>query len=136
MKLITLLICTGLGLSAHSDARAQGTPPDTMPRGSTRLFSGVIRPTRPAIVDMGFGWRFKTGEGYTIAGVRDDSPASRAGLIDGDMLIAIDGRAPDEPDALFPNNAPGRHYRLRVQRGDQELELEVISGPPRPLPPL
>jgi predicted metalloprotease with PDZ domain len=99
-----------------------------------RTVSGYIPATRPGIVDMGFGWHHRTGEPYIILNVRENSPASRAGLMDGDALIAIDGRDSTEPGAFFPNNAPGRHYRLRIQRGDREMELEIISGPPRPLP--
>ncbi len=110
--------------------RAQGSPPaDSM----KPMMSGVIRPTRPAIVFMGFGWRHRTGEPFRVSQVLEDSPASRAGLMVGDALLAVDGHDPTENGVIFPNNAPGRHYRLRVQRGDQELELEIISDPPRPL---
>jgi predicted metalloprotease with PDZ domain len=124
-----------LAVCSHEAARAQqvpGLPPADSVQG--RMMSGVIRPTRPAIVFMGFGWRHRTGEPYRVSQVQDDSPASRAGLMVGDALLAVDGHDPTEDGVMFRNNAPGRHYRLRVQRGDQELELEIISAPPRPNP--
>jgi predicted metalloprotease with PDZ domain len=106
------------------------------PRDSTKpMMSGVVHPTRPAIVFLGLGWRHRTGEPFKVSQVLDDSPASRAGLLVGDALLAVDGEDPTQSGVLFPNNAPGRHYRLRVQRGDEELELEIISDPPRPLHP-
>lgn len=109
--------------------RAQGVPATDSLKPT---MSGVIRPTRPAIVFMGFGWQHRTGEPFRVGQVLEDSPASRAGLMVGDALLAVDGHDPTENGVLFPDNAPGRHYRLRVQRGDQELELEIISAPPRP----
>jgi len=95
--------------------------------------SGVVRPTRPAVAFIGFGWRHRTGEPYRVSQVLENSPASRAGLMVGDALIAVDGRDPNEDGVLFRNLAPGRRYRLHVQRGDQELELEIVADPPRPV---
>ena len=121
-----LILACGLPRAAHGQGTAPAAPP----------MSGVMRPTRPASVFMGFGWRHQTGEPFRVSQVVDDSPASRAGLMVGDALLAVDGHDPTEDGVLFPNNTPGRHYRLRVQRGDQELELEIISAPPRAsLPP-
>lgn len=117
-----LLLACCLPRAVRAQGAASAEPP----------MSGVMRPTRPASVFMGLGWRHQTGEPFRVSQVVDDSPASRAGLMVGDALLAIDGHDPTEDGVLFPNNAPGRHYRLRVQRGDQELELEIISAPPRP----
>ena len=58
------------------------------------------------------------------------SPAARAGVAIGDVLLQIDGRAPlnadnplleDDPAFLQP---AGTVVRLRVQRGEKRLELE------------
>jgi predicted metalloprotease with PDZ domain len=118
-----VLVCCAPGA-----VRAQGTPAAD---SAKPMMSGVVRPTRPATVFMGFGWSFQTGKPLRITQVLDDSPASRAGLKVGDALLAADGHDPSEDGVLFPNDAPGRHHLLRVRRGDQVLELEIISDPPR-----
>lgn len=130
----TLLLALALAGGLPHTVRAQddAARPDTM----QGMMSGVVRPTRPATVFMGFGWSYRSGESYRVDKVTEDSPASRAGLMTGDVLLAVDDRDLTQSGILFPNNAPGRHYRLRVQRGDQEIELEIISGPPRPIPPV
>ena len=132
MKIRTLLAPAALSVPATACVHAQRVD-SASTSGTTRVMSGTVRPTRPPKADLGFGWRSRTGEPFILIGVRPDSPASRAGLMNGDALVAIDGRDPGEPEAFFPNLAPGRHYRLRIQRGDRELELELVAGPPRPL---
>ncbi|HET7460186.1 MAG TPA: PDZ domain-containing protein [Longimicrobium sp.] len=69
---------------------------------------------------------------YIVAQVVDGSPAAGAGLAIGDRILMVNGSVPGEMDPLFPNIAPGRRYRLQVQRGDQLLELELVAAPPRP----
>lgn len=56
------------------------------------------------------------------------SPAAQAGLQEGDVIEAIDG----EPTSLVALDTiremlrrPGRHYRLRVRRGTERLELRL-----------
>jgi predicted metalloprotease with PDZ domain len=129
MYLRTTFLAVALAVCARGPAAAQQTPPDTTPR---RV---VIRPTRPATVYTGFSWSYRSGEPFVVTRVHDDSPASRAGLVAGDRILAVDGVDVVETGVLFPVLAAGRRYRFRVQRGDQELELELISAPPRPAAP-
>jgi predicted metalloprotease with PDZ domain len=83
----------------------------------------------------GFRWSYRLGEPFVVTQVAEDSPASRAGLMAGDRILAVDGVDTTETGVLFPTLAPERRYQFRVQRGDQELELELISAPPRPATP-
>jgi len=130
MQARTLFAAAALALCAHGSAAAQQSPPDT-----TRHHV-VIRPTRPATVYTGFRWSYRSGEPFVVTRVDDDSPASRAGLVTGDRILAADGADTIESGILFPTApTPGRHYRFRVLRGDQELELELIAAPPRPAVP-
>src|SRR5690606_31977182 len=55
--------------------------------------------------------------GALILRVDEDSPAARAGLVLGDVLVAIDGEAVAGPDAL--------RQALADRRG-AEVELEVV----------
>ena len=125
----TLCAAAVLAVCAHGTSAAQQSPPDSTPRHV------VIRPTRPAAVYTGFGWMQRTGEPFVVTRVDEDSPASRAGLMVGDRILAVDGVETAETGVLVPGLAPGRHYRFRMLRGDQELELELIAAPPKPTPP-
>ena len=71
-----------------------------------------------------------------VAGVAPDSPADRAGLLVGDVLLAVAGE-PVEEDAASLREAlarVGEVVRLRVMRGGETREVEVelrASGRPR-----
>src|SRR5215204_2140868 len=74
--------------------------------------------------------------GLMIAGVAPDGPADRAGLLVGDVLLAVAGE-PVEENAAFLREAlarVGEVVRLRVMRGGETREVEVelgASGRPR-----
>ena len=75
--------------------------------------------------------------GALIAGVLRASPADRAGIRPGDVLVAVGGEAVPDPRAMLDMVAalpPGRNASFRVRRGDTELELAVEIGR-RPTPP-
>jgi S1-C subfamily serine protease len=64
-------------------------------------------------------------------GVFPGSPAERAGLKEGDVVVAVDGEAIDERHdlgALVMPHAPGDTVSLSVVRGGQTLELTVTLG--------
>jgi S1-C subfamily serine protease len=66
--------------------------------------------------------------GVLVRGVLPDSPAARATLERGDLIVAVDGKAVDSLDALFAalDTAPlDRPFTVSVVRGAQEQELEV-----------
>lgn len=62
-----------------------------------------------------------------IAEVRDGSPAQQAGLLPGDVILAIDGEAvrsfSDIPRIVAPN--PGRTLAFTVRRNADEIVLDV-----------
>jgi serine protease Do len=67
-------------------------------------------------------------DGLLVRGVVEDSPADRAGLRRGDLLVAVDGTPLETLDALFALldavPAPER-LTLTVLRGSDELEVRV-----------
>jgi serine protease Do len=70
-------------------------------------------------------------DGVLVRAVQPESPADRAGLERGDLIIGMDDREVDSLDALFAalDAAPLRRpVALRTMRGEQEREVEVVLG--------
>ncbi len=66
--------------------------------------------------------------GVKLAGIRRDSLAARAGLCNGDVLLAVDDREPATPDAaleILGQLRAARDVRLRLRRGGAEGTLTV-----------
>jgi S1-C subfamily serine protease len=65
-------------------------------------------------------------EGLLVRGVVDDSPAARAGIERGDLLVAADGNPLTSVDDLFDALEPGAAaLTLRVVRGTGERDVEA-----------
>ncbi len=82
---------------------------------------------------------FKAGTtaGVLVAGVQRGSPADRAGVKPGDIILAVDGTQATDPDSmrgLIVALVPGRETKLRLRRGTREFELPITIGK-RPKPP-
>ena len=81
-----------------------------------------------------FGYRNTVGA--LIAGVLRGSPADRAGIRPGDVLVALDGETVRDPRAMLDMVAalpPGKRSVFTVRRGTEELELNLEVGR-RPVP--
>jgi serine protease Do len=64
--------------------------------------------------------------GLLVRGVEDGSPAARAGIREGDLLVEAAGRPLDTPDALPAILAEvGLPIDLRIVRGDEERTVSV-----------
>ena len=67
-------------------------------------------------------------EALLVVGVKDGTPAADAGLLVGDLLIALDGHAlasPEELLDLLSGERVGQRVALRVLRGGVPVEAEV-----------
>jgi S1-C subfamily serine protease len=64
--------------------------------------------------------------GVTVAGVESGSPAERAGVQQGDVIVAVDGQAINNVAELRSALAKDKsNVRLRIRRGDGYLFLAV-----------
>jgi serine protease Do len=66
-----------------------------------------------------------------VAHVYSGSPAEKAGLKAGDLILAVDGaELPDfaSLSAAVSDHQPGDRIRLKVQRGEEELSLRLVIG--------
>ena len=67
-------------------------------------------------------------DGVLVRAVEQGSPAERAGLERGDLIVALGDRELDSLDALFGalDAAPAEQpLSLRIVRGEQEREVQV-----------
>ena len=73
----------------------------------------------------------QSDRGLIVVSVESDGPAEKAGVLVGDILLAVDGRALSEPDALQSSLDPdkvGKQIQLRVLRGGESKDLTLTVG--------
>jgi serine protease Do len=73
-------------------------------------------------------------EGVLVREVEPDSPAARAGLAEGDLIVEAAGRPIREPDDVYDalaTVAPEGKLAIRIVRGAEERTLEADFGPRR-----
>ena len=72
-----------------------------------------------------------TNDGLLLDGVRDDSPAAKAGLKAGDRVVKIGSRdvknVYDYTAALGEMKA-GQEYVIEVMRGSEKLTLKIVPA--------
>jgi Do/DeqQ family serine protease len=83
------------------------------------------------------GLGLKRPAGALVASVTPKSPAARAGLKTGDLVVAVDGQPVDDPNAFdyrFATKALGGQAQLGVVRSGRESRLAVAleSAPENP----
>jgi serine protease Do len=95
----------------------------------SRAFLGVtIQPVTP---DIATAFQLNKAEGALVADVAAGSPAERAGLLAGDIVLKLDGSAVADSRALqlaIGQMAPGRTVRLAVFRDGRESDFSVALG--------
>jgi S1-C subfamily serine protease len=77
-------------------------------------------------------------EGALVAQVTSGSPAATAGLIRGDVIIALDGQAVDNSASFgfrFATKPLGGVSEMTVLRGGRTIALQIkLQGPPETMP--
>ena len=95
----------------------------------TRGWLGVsIQPLTPELA-KGFG--LKDSKGVLIADVVQDSPAAKAGIVAGDIVVEFDKKKVDTPQDLqkvVATAAPGKGVPIKVWRDKAEKTLEIQIG--------
>jgi predicted metalloprotease with PDZ domain len=83
----------------------------------------------PGMIGVVFQSTGEDGDGVRIIDVRRGSPADSAGVHEGDVVIRINGRdAEDAFDDLPEELKAGDRVRLRLRRGDDERDVEIVAA--------
>jgi Do/DeqQ family serine protease len=78
--------------------------------------------------DIADSLNLKRPIGALVANVTAKSPAARAGLRAGDLIVAVDGQPVDDVNAFdyrFATKPPGGQAQLGIMRGGREVKLPV-----------
>jgi Do/DeqQ family serine protease len=119
----------GIGFAIPSDM-ANAVAQSILKYGKViRGFLGVtIENLTPALAKS-FG--VKTEKGALVTDVVDNSPASRAGLMRGDIIVEFDGKPVEDTTTLrnmVANTAPGKTVKTTVIRNGKEETLALTIG--------
>ena len=94
-----------------------------------RGWLGVV--IQPVSEDMAKSFRMEEAKGALISDVTKDSPAEKAGLKPGDVVLTADGRAIEDSSALsryIASKAPGSSVRLQVLRDGAPRTMALTLG--------
>lgn len=131
-----------VGMNTSLLARGMSTtvPAETVQRVAQSLLTqGRVRrgylgvSTQPVAVPSGLAQKLGLAQdaGLLVVGVEQGSPADRAGLILGDVLIALAGhpvRGADDLQGLLGPGSVGVTVQAKVIRGGELRELSVTPG--------
>ena len=81
--------------------------------------------------DLAKQFDLKSENGALVSDVVDNSPAQKAGLRRGDVILEYDGKKIDEPYQLrmmVANTSPGEEHTLTVLRENETVMLKVTIG--------
>ncbi len=118
-----LAIPAGEALRGRVDALASGESVEPPQLGIAIAPSHVARRMRRAV-------GLPDAEGLLVHKVVEDSPAARAGLARGDLIVAAAGQPARSLDDLFGalQAAAGGTLELNVVRGTDERSVQVVLG--------
>ena len=81
--------------------------------------------------DLAKTFNVQRNNGVIITGVLQSGPAARAGVVPGDVLLAVEGQSIQTVAELLAKVSalkPGRPARLKFLRNSQELEFAVTPA--------
>ncbi|WP_417806707.1 S1C family serine protease [Thioclava sp.] len=116
----------GIGFSVPSDT-IKTVVADLQDDGSVkRGFLGVS--IQPVSSDIAAALGLDKPEGVLVAEVSDNTPAKKAGLKRGDIIVAVDGKpmkAPRDLTRVIGSDNPGSTVQLSLLRANKPLTLSV-----------
>ncbi len=86
---------------------------------------------QPVTAEIAQGFGLPRAEGALVAGVSPAGPAARAGLVQGDVILAVNGRAVERMRDLpfiIAEMPAGQSVDVTVWRRDQRISLRAVIG--------
>jgi membrane-associated protease RseP (regulator of RpoE activity) len=135
--LVCLILATGPAFAQGNDDEDQGTPPrvrvyhddDNGPSASGGGYLGVR--VQEITRDMQRARDLSNTQGALINSVADGSPADRAGIRRGDVIVRVDGNEISDPDELIRemrDEDPGARVKIVVVRDGSRKTFDVTLG--------
>ncbi len=137
LKTLSLLALMILLLPSAPGAAAQRPPPPAPPApAAAPLPPPAPEPPLPPHGWLGILLQDEEGEGVTVTGVKEKSPAEKAGMKEGDRILELDGmkiaRSRDIRRAMR-DLEPGDAVQIRIRRKTHEKTLTAtLERPPAP----
>ncbi len=94
-----------------------------------RSFIGVQAQTAGVSRNIARHYDLKVATGALVLAVEPASPAARAGLQEGDVIVALEGEPVEGVDVLhrlLNENRIGKATQFRILRGSKRLDLSVV----------
>ena len=128
----------GVNSGALSRPLATTIPVETVNRVVTQLLErGYVArgwigaAMQPVRFDQASRKRVKRDGGLLLVSIEPDAPASKAGLLIGDVIVAIDGEDLESFEqllGLLNGDAVGKTVRLDVVRAGEQRPIDVVIG--------
>jgi len=93
---------------------------------------------KPVPRDLARAAGLQSGVGAMVVEVVANGPAAAAGIVEGDLIVSVDGHKVEEPEGLVnlvSAHRPGSIIRIEVVRQGVHRSFRVVVGAPRPGPP-
>ena len=123
----TAVAGVGLGLAVPIDVTTRAILASLMRDGRVRrAYLGVVGGTRPLPPNLAHD--LGRGRALEVVQLLDASPAARAGVRPGDLIVELDGHAVEgvaDLQRLLVGDAIGRRVPLRVARGSTLVDLPL-----------
>ncbi len=97
-----------------------------------------INGLQPVDPEVGRLLKLEKQSGMVVSDLVDDGPAAKAGLQDGDIIVALDGKTLPrlKPDHIVPDyfgqeilrHRPGQELALSVLRGTEHKDIKIVLG--------
>jgi S1-C subfamily serine protease len=128
----------GVNSGALSRPLATTIPVETVNRVVTQLLErGYVArgwigaAMQPVRFDPASRKRVKRDGGLLLVSIEPDTPAAKAGLLIGDVIVAIDGEELESFDqllGLLNGDAVGKTVRLDVVRAGEQRPIDIVIG--------
>lgn len=119
----------GIGFAVPSDMARDVVAELTEDGSVDRGYLGVQ--ISPVSEDVATALGLEAASGAMVMAVTDDTPAAKAGLKKGDIIVAVDQsdvRDPRDLTRLIAGDAPGAKVELRLLRAGQPTTISVTLG--------